>query len=382
MMMTRSVSTCLLCSLSAGAIAADPLAAVVIDARLDRHALTLDRIEGGVAIFSPDAAPSGDLLAIVLTSHERPPERVSPPGVVRLADGRRWVGALSTRPSDDPDLLAWAHPEFGRMLIALEDMSGVTMPGSRPVGLASTDEDMVAFINGDVASGFVVSIGDVVELESGGDVSRTPAAFVAEIAVASEPARATGPRLVLADGSIIDAVGLELTGGVARIDRVWAETPSEEAGTIPASQVLAYLPDASRIVSLASLDVVASRPLGTGLVQRRPETRGSGSVLGLDDVLLPGVMVASWALPDGAARLAADVELPRASLGWGDCELAIVVDGVELSRVRLHAQSPSARIACDLPENPQRLTIRLEPGENGPIRDQVLIRQPVIRIDP
>ena len=59
--------------------------------------------------------------------------------------------------------------------------------------------------------------------------------------------------------------------------------------------------------------------------------------------------------------------------------LIILVDGSELQRHTLSAQSPEAHVRLDI-ENARDLTITLDEGDFGPVQDRVTIREAVLLI--
>ena len=70
----------------------------------------------------------------------------------------------------------------------------------------------------------------------------------------------------------------------------------------------------------------------------------------------------------------------RATREWGDCEFLISVDGVEVLRHHLSSETPSFPFLVDTPG--RILTIEIDPGRYGPINDRVLIRRPLLLVEP
>lgn len=352
---------------------------LVIDETLERREAVLESVGFGEFEFSSEWSAEAEPLALVFVEHGRARLGLTPPGVVEMVDGTVYTGALSTEASGDPEVVAWAHPRLGRLLIALEELRTLTLPGHARIEPTDADEDRVLYANGDSASGFVAEVGFSVVLESASGLVSTPSEYVWGLVLANEPAPGVGPRLMLSDGSVIDAPGLSVEDGSLSIDRVWAG--EGERVSFDATHAMAYVPDASRLVALTSLKVVESRSQGTGLVRREPLDSGGDSALGAGDVLLPGVMTAAWRLPEGAARFSSVARLPIGSRAWGDCELVALAGGKELARVRLHAGVPEAELAFDLPAGSERLTLRIEAGAYGPVQDSVLLIEPMLRVD-
>jgi len=107
-------------------------------------------------------------------------------GWVDLVDGQRLVGSPSGTPSDG-ESVGWEMESFGEVWAPLERVRRVVMPRSdadaaseagRDGGWASRVDplsDAVLLTNGDVLSGFVLSVEEEVAVERGdGSVSRAP----------------------------------------------------------------------------------------------------------------------------------------------------------------------------------------------------------------
>lgn len=368
-----------LCVLTTGLSAETPV--IVMDDQLVRHELTLDRVDDGVVQFV-ESTDDLSVLALIFRANSALPDRISPPGMAKTVDGRTWSGAISTRPSDDPELLAWAHPVFGRQLLPLESLAVVTLPGAQPTALAPQEEDTVIFVNGDVASGYIAGISDTLTLESSAGERDIPMSLVAQFSLVNDIVTPRGPRLFLDDGSIVDATGFTYTEAQSRLQITSDGSNQSESGIFRESMMLAFLPDAERLAPLHALELLSSRSLGTGLVRRTPETVKTPSPIGLQDLLLPGAMVATWKLQEGSARFSTVAELSAGPLGWGACVVIFEADGEELHRVSLDEAKPASAVAFDLAQDAERLSLRIEPGPFGPIRTRVLLREPVLRIDP
>lgn len=296
-------------------------------------------------------------------------------GLLVLTDGRRYAGRLAG--DGDPDRIEWVHPVFGRMSISLDKVSAVAFAGGDVPG---GDGDIVVLRNGDELHGFVESIGDEVRIElESGRVVATPVDRVVLVRLDNPAEPAAGLRVWLDDGSVVSAAGLS-GGNPVRIDLASdGDQPTTEArsGVVPIERVLAIVPDASRLVPLASLEPGEQRPVGRRWT--RPIERSGDGVPGLGWIAFPGPMAVTWSLPRGSARLAGTAVLAESV--WGDCELVIEQGSGELYRRRLSGDGPRVRFNVALvSDGPVRVVV--EPGAYGPIQDRVTLVGTLVRVEP
>jgi hypothetical protein len=108
---------------------------------------------------------------------------------------------------------------------------------------------------------------------------------------------------------------------------------------------------------------------------------GSGPVLNALDIDLPGPMRVSWTLPSGVQRFAGTAALADVSGGWGDCEYSIEIDGERVFSTRLHKGEPVASFNIPMSQAVE-LTVVLEPGRYGPVRDRVILHRPLLQMNP
>ncbi|MDX2115250.1 MAG: hypothetical protein SFZ24_06455 [Planctomycetota bacterium] len=336
-------------------------------------------------------------LIVPVPGPEESVPRVAPaevaPGLVALAAGERFTGDVAE--SEAPaETLLWNHGVFGRMSAPLDAVRGLARPGAARAlregvtgggGAAATDT--VHLTNGDRLEGFLVALGPVVKFESDGAELELPLERLAAARLSTPAELPAGSWIWMSDGSVarvaratIDPAGrvsLTLAGGQAVSVEWW--------------QVRGLLSDASRLRALASLEVVSQGAGAGGGAGRRfvppmevveeadeePDPHGVvGAALGILDVRLPGPMTVTWALPTGASRVAFTAELEAGFEPWGDCELVVRDGETEVARKRLHGGQPSAEIAVDV--RGAALTVAVEAGRFGPIRDRVFLRRGMV----
>lgn len=328
---------------------------------------------------------------------------------LELADGERFVGRPGSV-SAEGESIAWVHERFGTITLPLDAVAGfVLRPGVEVAGLsADVKADTLWLVNGDRLEGFLEAIGPrdggegfTLTLESGGSRVSVPVDQVVRARLANPRRAAQGPMVWLSDGSVIAATtiasegqgqGVRITPAAVRTN-TQPKGPDSESTEIAGSAVFgadeinAIAFDASRLAPLAGLEVVSYRPIG---LPRRPgprviETEVLPAPLGAADVILPGPMEVEWALPAGAQRIVGNARLDEPDWAWGECEVTIeIISGNaprEIARTRLDGATSSSPIAADLgapAKAGDRLRVRIEPGERGPIRDRVRLERVIV----
>lgn len=335
-----------------------------------------------------------------------------------LTDSQRFVGTLldaprpsgASRGAELPVVIR--HERLGTLGFPLDRvlrysaMAGRTPDlGGRPL---STSADTVLLSNTDRLEGLVTRLGPVVAIETASATAdpKAPApgptlldaAQVVLVHLVNPSTRLDSLRVDLADGTVVavDALAAEARLGTLSIHPIDAPAATPQprpagAGT-PASftldlgQLTAVVPDPSRLTPLSSLPIGAQAPTG----DRPPIAPArvlsdAAAPLGAADILLPAPMSVEWAIPAGATSLIGYAQMDDRSFSWGDCTAVVSIvprSGPErqLARARLNADSPTLTVAADLGKvvAGDRLRIRTEPGERGPIQDRVVLRRMVL----
>ncbi|HRP63249.1 MAG TPA: hypothetical protein PK400_08155, partial [Phycisphaerales bacterium] len=334
------------CVLAAGA---DEL--LLISSDLDIRSVRLLAIDAqGVHVLSegssrPESLAYEDSLALLSPVSRL---RASTSAVVHLIDGQRFTGQPAINIAGNSDVLEWDHPLIGAVRLPLDEIESVIfkrgfgLPPLSP-GAAAREADALLLTNGDVLTGFILSLNDPVsiEMETEGAPAREvriPLARVASAAMVSS-ARAvrqhTGGRVWLFDGSIIDAQRIIVADdGLVRFD-VTRRASASSSARVAVSDVAGILFDSSRLASLASLPPPQVEGPETRYTIPVPAATEPLAVLGLSPIEFRGPLLARYALPEGASRFAATALLPASSRQWGDYELVIRNDGREVWRGRL-----------------------------------------------
>jgi hypothetical protein len=384
-------------SLAAGVAPAQPAADPA------RVVLDLKAVEGRIVALSAEGVTIRDEMGrtvtvasplAVVTKREATGEtpsqalRGSDPLDARLHLVDRQV--FPGRPASEPaglDRMSWETP-WGPRTMPLE-LAGLIRLGAVPpraLGTGST-ADRVVLTNGDIAEGFVAEVGPTVRVERDAGPAVLPIDRVAAVAFANPAQEPRGAYMWFVDGSVaaVTAVSVDGTGqysATLRIDPTGA--PARGSWT----DVRAVLFDASRLRALALAPPPRIVPQDAASRRWTPPAviaPAMDAPLFAADIELPGPMTLEWELPSGAARFVAEVEMPPHARVWGDCEIAIAPAGQpEVFRARLSGSSPSASVDVALAsrDGASRLIVRLEQGAGGPVQDRVVLRRPMIVVNP
>lgn len=389
------------CSVAA---ASDGPARVLLDRRLTERTVQLAGMDDRTVSYIDEGGlirvePFTEFIAMLPESGDAPPP---PRMALWLTDGQRLAGDL--RPgTPPPGVVRWEHPALGAMDVSLEVVWRVTLlrPGevaAAPTLSAPIGQDVVILTNGDLLSGFVESVGELVEIDVDGAVQTVPRERVVSVTLASPATAPQGSLVWLADGSVVAIDGVHTSpAGVVRLHPILDRSEgagSEAAGVAPRgrselrlSDIVGVLFDAGRVVPLASI-----APLPQSVREAWAAPMGvkepSEALLWAADLTLPAPMTVEWQLPARITRLSLTGQLPPDMWTWGDCELVISVvsaggAAAEVARERLHADRPSVTVSMELPDGPGRvLRITLDAGRYGPIQDRVVLRRALLLTGP
>ncbi len=299
-------------------------------------------------------------------------------GLVELTDGQRYPGER-LQAENDGESLAWRHPMFGRMSFALDDVrrAGFDTPARERIersAWAGGSKDVAWLANGDVLEGFLVAIGERVELQTDGGEASAPMDRVSGLALSGRPKLTRGPRFWLDEGTVCSVNAASSAGaGWTSITLSGGQT-----ARIPMNSIRAMVFDAGVIAPLSSLPAPSVAPVGDRDVLDGVRVLPSSTTPAWNayDLELGGPLSATWVMPAGALRFSAIVELPLATQPWGDCEIVVLVDGEPAWQARLSPAEPSARIAMTAAG--RRLTVEVRPGAHGVVNDRPVLRRALV----
>ncbi len=373
------------------ACAQGPWPATLIDNQLRSRSVSLVGLDGREVEYVDDSgrtrrAPIGSLIALLPVMNTGAASigeagiGGADEGVVELVDGQRLPGRLVPT-AGGGEVIVWEHSSFGEITIALEDIAVMarTRSAHEALGTGERVEDELLLVNGDRLSGFVIELGEPVEIETESGVVRVEHDRVAGAALSNPSKPLTGMIVWLADGTVaqVDSaltessgvISLSLTGGQsARYEMRWVDGLAFEAGGI---------------VALSSLEPIEQRGLDERLyawgIEREARVVRTDIALRAGDIVLPGPMEVVYELPEGTTRISGGARLPAGIGRWGDCEVVLAVDGLEVWRERLHSGASSA--VFNIEARGETLTIRVEEGRYGPVWDRVTIERAMIAVE-
>lgn len=306
-----------------------------------------------------------------------------PPGVLETVDGQRFPGDTAG-PSSNPELLAWDIPGLGRFELPLDSVRFVRRRGAvEPAPARAPSSDTLVLTNGDRLAGFLAGVGASIRFEpTGADPVETGLDRVAALILANPAKAARGPRVWLEGGAVAAVRRLTIDSD----GRMLLSLEAGPTGSFEWSKLRALSFDAGRLVPLSSVAIAGQEPTGERRwaapvqVARGATEPGSleSSPLDAADLVLPGPMRVRWDLPEGAGRLSATLALSPGSEPWGDCEVVIKSGGREVARRRLIAGREAITLNTELAGG--ALTIEVDEGRYGPIKDRVVIGRPLLLI--
>lgn len=359
--------------------------AIIIDEQLIARTVSIVSLDERLLSFIDEqqrqrtlARPS--LLALV-PLHEGtlapPPMRGNADtGLLILTSGERFEGDLQPTGGGD-ETLAWIHPLFGTLDVPIERVAAFWRPDTeasvRVLSAEPPRSDVLYLNNQDSLSGFLASAGDPLRVESDAGISDVPADRVVGAVLANPPVSPSGVRVWI-DG--------DTAAGVSRFtfesaQRATFSGPGGASFSVNWNQLRAVSFDTARLRPLAGIAPTQQVPV-PGRRFAPPIAETIDAPLDAADLQFPGPMSVTWDLPPGAQRLAFSASLAEGAAPWGDCELVVALDGAELTRRRLTPEAPPA--AVSLPLAGRSLTISVQPGRYGPIRDWVVLSRPLILV--
>ncbi|MGP1346914.1 MAG: hypothetical protein ACTS3F_09660 [Phycisphaerales bacterium] len=342
-------------------------------------------------------------------------------GAARATDGLTLPGGYDTLGGSGDgeadegagETLRWTHPPTGLWSLPLDRVAWVWVGsiGGETLGVTGSSpaeapsEDVLALSNGDRLSGFVVSMGDEVELETtDGAELLLPIERISGIRLAN-PAEPRRGVWVFTDSGAAFPLG----GIVGASDTGWIGTPSDpsmgpythsqggepaavrETIEVPMDQLAALILASDRIVALSTIepqsvvgmagDEGGSR--GGELVEDRRHPLDLALPIGAPmdamDLVLARVMEARWPLPGGSERFVATASLRDPRNPWAAATLSVLIDGREIERIELSPDRPAAAINAEA--RGRSMTLRVEPGAFGPVQNAVVLHRPLLIVE-
>ncbi|MCC6581621.1 MAG: hypothetical protein IT440_14410 [Phycisphaeraceae bacterium] len=326
--------------------------------------------------------PRKQVLRLTLDATRDEPRDRASGMMLELTDGQRLTGELVSLPADanaDADAtLAWRHAQLGDLVLPMEQVAAWRREASPPnAEPAAPTSDRAALVNGDVLTGFLVSLSHEMarfQVDGQSQPLDLPLHRIATLTLANPAAvdklAASRTMVWLRDGSRLATAGFTLAEDQCQLLR--PTLGHHDKLTLPVSIVhrIDLADPAYRLVDLADLPRTCT---GGGEVFGVPmPARSVGSTL-----LLHAPITLNLTLPAGAQRLTANARLDldaaltpalRQAAGF---DLIVQSDDRTPERFRLDAEHDAIPLNLLLPTGTSSITLRLDPGPNGPVLDRL-----------
>jgi hypothetical protein len=343
-------------------------------------AVTLVSLDGFALRYTDEFGMSGvvplqSIEALLPATHGAP--SLEGKSVLQLVDGQRFPGTLSGSALQQ-DTFQWQHDGFGTFSVSMDNVEAIIFEQSAHLPVGTPSEDTLMLTNGDKLTGFILELSTQITLEtpdSGKVVLDSDK--VSWLRVANEPQILDGIVVWLADGTVAHLIDIKQAGtGTVELTR-----NASASMVVPTQNIVAMMMSAENLTPLAAILPKHQQPIGRPRLLEplrlasTPETMYDSSLI-IPDLVFPGPMQVDWDLPHTDAIFCVAFELPESSAPWGDCQVVVSVDGIEIERLHLRNDSNTAEL--QIPIRGESLQIRIEPGAYGPIQDTVYMRHPVL----
>ena len=306
-----------------------------------------------------------------------------PLAFIELISGQRIV-AVYTGAKADGQTLLFKHDLLGELAIALDQVSRLSFARlsneGAMVSSATPTSDQVEMTNGDVVTGFVISIKDAgIEVQQGDAKPFTlPRDRVKAIRLANPVTRAAGKQSMvwLRDGSRIASSDVSISADKLTLDSSLAALKEKQTMAIDLKQIarIELASPAGQLIDLADLPMTVTEGGKVFGVTMEPRIEG-------DAIRLHAPITVSFSLPAKAARFAAVAQLDVENENPSLAHFIITIDTTSLTAARhvITAKTPRADINAALTGN--TLTITLDPARNGPVLDRLRLTDAVIFVE-
>lgn len=315
---------------------------------------------------------------------------------VRLIDGQRL--AVDLGHSTDPDTIAGSAPGIGEVVIPVERIQAISV---MPLSYSELplDSDRVTLLNGDVLTGFVVSLGHEIAIESeAGLITRIDIERARSVQLANPAAKPDNEAVY-----VFDSAGFVLIAETFNADITGALTLQTDAFALGAESNgegrLTYEPDSvgfaglmvhrtsDRIVDLDELSQAPAVPTGGRRWAPEPELTAAVTPPRFPDLFMPAPASVRYELPRGAVSFAAGVA--HRGGAWTNCVASVLAQQPDGTTVQLgelaidastHPGETIGTIRADLPADTVAIVFEVDPGVYGAVQDAVVFVKPRIRV--
>jgi len=341
-----------------------------------------------------------DLFFIFPSLTPEPRELISSPGSgspvwLTTTDLQRVRVLLSDndKPNNKPDTLTISGMDNQTARsIDLELVRLLTATPKTLFNPAASQDDYILLNNGDEITGFIESIGNTVTIDTDTGTRSFPIEQTQLIQLANTTQPVPGTYLHLDSNTRLRAAQLHVSAnefGSAIITGLGSKDPvkiePDRFGGID------IVHNHRQLVPLTNLPISTIQPTGdrswTPTPTPTPTQNDTTTPIpnsGLIDLDLHAPVRIEYKLPPSTTRFACTAELVVGP--WSDCTLIIEAGPtrsqmIVIQNIHLNAAQSTAIVLVDLPRGATVLSIRVEPGVNGPIQDHVILRQPRLLVE-
>lgn len=311
---------------------------------------------------------------VVRRSGERSPARRLE---LRLNNGHVLPGTLLA----EDKIILWRYPRLGSFPIDLEQIDSVRLIEGAEIPTAKA-LDVVLLANGDSIEGLILELADPLPIErTVGETTTTieiPLDRVAAFSLVNPQVAPTGILVWTDDGARFSAKDVRV--GDDGYVRLLSPSPSAHREVeFQTENLRGVLFKPKAIVPLARLTAEVDVGEAQGLRHWAPPPRIAPGFwpLGAATIELDGPIRARWTLPAAGCTFAARAELPIDS-NQGNYDLVVRDGGSEVYRKRFDRNTPIHRILLKLSST--ELEIELKMGEGGPVQDNLLLHDALLRL--
>lgn len=318
----------------------------------------------------------------------------TPPSLyITLTDGQRIMG--TPLDSTDPDrlelMISTGAPAQAQSSIDLEHIRTLSTTLNNTAHPVNIDADSILTTNSDILVGFIEAVGltttiatdrntinlklnQIQSMRFANPLTPTPGIYIStntnlHLRASSFDFDFLSPMTIEIDPK---SLGLESDSY-----STWLLPPDAPAG------ITINHPN-QRVISLTSITPLLIKPTGDRSWTPKPtiSDHHSNQVLASIDLHAPVRVI--YPLPKGSTRIA--FELSAAISQWTDCiasvhSISTTGQRTHILTQRLNAEHPSESINTPLSPDIDKIEIRIDPGEFGPIQDRVIIKHPRVLIE-
>jgi hypothetical protein len=305
------------------------------------------------------------------TSRDQPDQAASEVGLIVRSDGQRLRGRLIGG-SGDGQTARWRHPTLGGVAIALDQLRGFHRNANHLP--KAGDDDVILLKNGDRLTGFLEAIHETtltVDPNKADQSLTLPLKRVRALRLANPLQNWPDEQhtLTLEDGSRLAASDLELHEQALRAQAPWLK---QGTASFAVKQIrrLSLTGGPWRLIPLARQDfelISGGSAFGVAMPPRVMDR----------SVALHAPVAVRFTLPNGAKRFSTHVRLApeagaEAVARWAGCTLLIEPADGETARFSFDGQKArQKRINLAMKPGASAITLRVEPGINGPVLDRL-----------